>query len=70
LEELERRLRHRHTDSEDQIAKRLLHARKEMEQRPHYDYAVTNDTVPEAVEAICAILRAEHCRIRSGKNDG
>ena len=66
LEELERRLRHRRTDSEDQIAKRLLHARKEMDQRPHYDYAVTNDSVEDAVDAIRAVLRAEHCRIHNG----
>ena len=66
LDELERRLRHRRTDSDDQIAKRLLHARKEMDYRSHYDYAVTNDVVPEAVDAIRAILRAEHCRIRKG----
>jgi guanylate kinase len=69
LEELERRLRHRRTDSEDQIAKRLLHARKEMAQRPHYDYAVTNDSVEEAVASIVAILRAEHCRIHSEPSD-
>ena len=66
LEELERRLRNRRTDGEDAIAKRLLHARKELAQRPHYDYAVTNDTITDAVDAIRAILRAEHCRIRTG----
>ena len=70
LEELERRLRHRRTDSEDQIAKRLLHARKEMAQRPHYDYAVTNDSVEDAVDAIRAVLRAEHCRIHEGAFNG
>lgn len=63
LEELERRLNHRRTDSADAIAKRLLHARKEMEYKPHYDYAVTNDVISETVEAIRAILLAEHCRI-------
>jgi len=70
LEELERRLRHRRTDSEDQIAKRLLHARKEMDQRLHYDYAVTNDNVEDAVDAIRAVLRAEHCRIHNGASNG
>jgi guanylate kinase len=74
LAELERRLRHRRTDSDDAIAKRLLHARKEMDYRSYYDYAVTNDVVPEAVEAIRAVLRAEHCRIpkqprRPGERD-
>ena len=69
LEELERRLRGRATESEDDIARRLLNARREMAQRPHYDYAVTNDTVEEAVNTIRAILQAEHCRIRSGAPD-
>lgn len=63
LEELERRLRGRGTDEEEAIARRLLNARGELAQRPHYDYAVTNDTVPETVEFIRAILMAEHCRI-------
>ena len=66
LEELERRLRHRGTDSDDQIAKRLLHARRELDYRSHYDYAVTNDAVTDAVDDIRAILRAEHSRIRRG----
>ena len=69
LEELERRLRGRATEKEEDIARRLLNARKEMAQRPHYDYAVTNDTVEDAVDTIVAILRAEHCRIRAGNSD-
>jgi len=67
LEELERRLRGRATENEEDIARRLLNARKEMAQRPHYDYAVTNDAVDDAVDTIVAILRAEHCRIRVGE---
>ncbi len=66
LEELERRLRGRATENEEDIARRLLNARREMAQRPHYDYAVTNDAVEDAVDTIVAILRAEHCRIRLG----
>jgi guanylate kinase len=64
LEELERRLRHRRTESDDQIALRLLNARKELAQQPAYTYTVTNDTVADAVDAIRAILLAEHCRVR------
>lgn len=64
LEELERRLRGRKSENEDSIALRLLNARKELAQQPHYDYAVVNDTIAGAVEAIRSILRAEHCRIR------
>ena len=67
LEELERRLRGRATETEEDIARRLLNARKEMAQRPHYDYAVTNDAVDDAVHTIVAILRAEQCRIRVGE---
>jgi guanylate kinase len=70
LEELERRLRGRATENEEDIARRLLNARKEMAQRPHYDYAVTNDAVEDAVDTIVAILRAEHCRIRLGTTNG
>ncbi len=64
LEELERRLRGRGTESADSIAVRLLNARSEMAQRKYYDYAVTNDDVSDTVDAIRAILLAEHCRIR------
>ena len=67
LEELERRLRNRRTESDDQIALRLLNARKEMAQKPAYTYAVTNDAVTDAVDAIRAILLAEHCRVRRGE---
>ena len=64
LEELERRLRGRRSESEDAIAKRLLNARSELAQRRYYDYAVTNSEVSEAVSGIHSILVAEHCRIR------
>jgi guanylate kinase len=63
LEELERRLRGRNTDNEEAIARRLINARVELAQMPYYDYAVTNDTVHDAVTMIRAVLLAEHCRI-------
>jgi guanylate kinase len=63
LEELERRLRARATETEDQIARRLLDARNEMAQLPHYRYRIINDVVAEAVDDLKAILRAEHCKI-------
>ncbi len=69
LEELERRLRGRATENDDEIARRLLNARREMAQRRHYDYAVTNDSVDEAVDTIRAIVRAEHCRIVKARDD-
>jgi guanylate kinase len=64
LEELERRLRARNTETEEQIARRLLDARNELAQMPHYDYCIVNDQVEQAVVDLRAVLRAEHCRIR------
>ena len=63
LEELERRLRARGTETDDQVARRLLDARNELAQMPHYDYSVVNDHVDDAVIQLRSILRAEHCRI-------
>jgi guanylate kinase len=65
LEELERRLRARNTETEEQIARRLLDARNELAQAPHYDYVIVNDSIDEAVVDLAAVLRAEHCRQRS-----
>lgn len=62
LEELERRLRARATETEEQIARRLLDARNELAQLPHYDYVVVNDQIEDAITDMRAILRAEHCR--------
>jgi guanylate kinase len=64
LAELERRLRARNTESEEQIARRLLDARNEMAQMPHYDYVIVNELVDNAVVDCAAVLRAEHCRVR------
>jgi guanylate kinase len=65
LAELERRLRARNTEDEDQIARRLLDARNELAQMPHYDYSIVNNEVDEAADDLRAILRAEHCKIMS-----
>ena len=64
LEELERRLRQRRTESEEAMAERLLNARSELAHRRDYDYAITNDEVEQAVDGIRAIIVAEHARIR------
>lgn len=70
LEELERRLRHRRSESEESIAKRLLNARSELARRTEYDYAVTNDEIDLAVDGIRAIIIAEHARIRKVSESG
>lgn len=52
LEELEARLRGRHTETEEAIQKRLASIKSEIENSKHYDYVVINDTVENAVKKI------------------
>jgi guanylate kinase len=57
LKELERRLRERNTDSEEQIESRLETAKKEIKVgTKQYDYRVVNDAVENAVERLERIL--------------
>jgi guanylate kinase len=65
MEELERRLRARYTDSEESIEKRLQNARAEIESIPMYDYLVLNDEVGAAVDRLRCIITAERARIRA-----
>ena len=55
--ELERRLRTRGTESEEDITRRLEVARRELDLADRYQYQVVNDTVDEAVEEICKLLQ-------------
>ena len=56
LEELERRLRQRGTDSEAQIARRLEVARRELTYLDRYQHTIINNDVQQAVREICDIL--------------
>ena len=56
LEELERRLRGRGTESNELIRRRLQTAKKELELADRYRYQVINDDVDRAVEQIDTIL--------------
>lgn len=64
--ELERRLRGRGTEDEDQISTRLGVAREEIGYAARYDYLVVNDVVDRAADAIAAILQTE--RNRTSRN--
>jgi guanylate kinase len=66
LEELERRLAGRSTETEAIIAKRLANAREEMKSIDHYDYIIVNDIVDQAVEVLKSIIIAERSRRRRG----
>jgi guanylate kinase len=56
VEELERRLRTRNTESEAAMQRRLEVARHELSFKGRYRYQVINHDVPQAVHDICEIL--------------
>jgi guanylate kinase len=56
LEELERRLRGRGTETEEAIRRRLAQASNELAQTGQYRYVVFNDDLDRAVEEICMLL--------------
>jgi guanylate kinase len=58
LEELERRLRERDTETEEAIARRLEVARRELACAHRYQFQVLNDNVDQAVQEICDIIRS------------
>ncbi len=60
---LRERLKRRGTETPDQIRARLRLARRELAELKHYDYAVVNDRLGEAIETVQAILKAERCRV-------
>ncbi|HEX3033323.1 MAG TPA: guanylate kinase [Bacillota bacterium] len=62
LEELRRRLEARATDSPEVIETRMCNAVGEMAQAGKYDYVIINDSIPEAVKKLEAIVTAEKCR--------
>jgi guanylate kinase len=58
MEELERRLRARATDSEESISKRLLAAAAEMAHQDHFDHVIVNDDLERAYFELSAIVLA------------
>lgn len=64
MEELEKRLLSRSTESKEAIAKRLLWANEEIGRKGHYDYCIINDDLLTAYQVLRSILIAEEHRIR------
>lgn len=59
FDELEKRLRNRNTDSDDDIKRRLDIAKKEICYKDKYDYIVINDDIEKAVLNIKNIINTE-----------
>ncbi len=62
LEELERRLRGRGTESDETVELRLQNAAREMKAAPGYDYLVINDELEQATATLQAVIIAERSR--------
>ncbi len=62
LKELKKRILGRNDNTQD-IELRLETAKKEMLELDHYDYALLNDDLGEAVEQMAGIIAAEQCRV-------
>lgn len=57
LEELEKRIRHRDENSEDEIKHRLAVASDEMEEKNQFDYVFVNDDAEECAKKIFEIIK-------------
>jgi guanylate kinase len=62
FQELERRLRRRHSDSPEAIQRRLSTARKEITHWPEYDYLVVNSHLHESARALRDVVLAARLR--------
>ncbi len=62
LEELERRIRGRGTDSEEAIVRRLARAEEELTAEPEFDAVVVNHELPQAVAELEQLMGLGACR--------
>jgi guanylate kinase len=59
---LRRRLKQRGTETKQQLQVRFENARKEMKLYSRFQYAVVNDSLPQAVKEVLAIIESHYCR--------
>jgi len=65
-DKLEKRLRKRGLDSDETIGRRLVTARREIENYDKYDYILVNDRLGKSIDELRAIVLSERSR-RAGK---
>ena len=66
LEELKRRIESRGTETPERIARRLERVKMEIGRISEYDYLIINDELPDAIDDMLAIMRAEKLRVGAG----
>lgn len=69
FEILRERLIKRKTDSKKSIDVRLQNAKKELKQANLFDYIIVNDFIENAVDDLCAIIRAELCKNKTAAHN-
>ena len=69
LEELERRLVSRGTETQRAIEARLIRARQEYAEADFYDYIIINDDADLAAAELSSIITAERCRYENRKEN-
>ena len=67
-EDLERRIRARAQDSEDEIERRLERARQEILNYERYDFVIINDDLERAGQDVQAIATGWRCRVDQKEN--
>lgn len=65
MEEYERRLRSRGTETEEVIQKRLRTAREELQYAVRYKYRVVNDDLDRAVEEVRQLLKSREAELNA-----
>ena len=68
FKELKRRIEGRGTEDAEVIKKRMERAAEELTYISRYDYAVINDHVEEAAEAVNCIIKAEKLKIKRNRD--
>ena len=68
-QELERRLRGRHTESEQKMQRRLTAARAEIAGMDGYDFVVVNDDAEQAAAQVAAIITAARLRADAARSE-
>lgn len=66
MEEYERRLRYRGTESEEVIQRRLRTAKEELQSEACYQFSVVNDELDRAVLELCNLLAAREAELNAG----
>ncbi|MDD3381311.1 MAG: guanylate kinase [Rugosibacter sp.] len=64
MDELQRRLHRRATDTEDVIMRRLAVARDEIQHVTEFDFVIINDDLEKALGELIAVVRASRLRVK------